>query len=126
MFGAYEVVQQPVCLFSRVLQHAFAGSAEGNLVGLRGFRADREAAEDVAATLVEVGSQSRENPAAKPVPFVQHAEEDVLGLDGAPPELADRRAGIDEDRKRSLSEPIEHSHILVEEPPALPFVRATV
>jgi len=43
----------------------------------------------------------REDPAAEPVAFVQHPEEDVLGLDGVRPELADLGASVEEDLKRS-------------------------
>jgi hypothetical protein len=57
--------------------------------------------DDVAAKVVEGVTGSREDPAAKPIAFVQHPEEDVLGLDGARPELADLGASVEEDLKRS-------------------------
>ena len=109
MFGAYGIVQQSVGFFGRVLQHPRAGSAERYLLGLRDFLAAREATDDVAAEVVEGDTGSRENPAAKPLAFVQEPEEDVLGLDGARPGLADLGASVEEDVERSLGEPIEHT-----------------
>jgi hypothetical protein len=47
--------------------------------------------DDVAAKVVESATGSRQDPAAKPLAFIQDPEEDVLGLDGARPELADLR-----------------------------------
>jgi hypothetical protein len=58
-------------------------------VGLRNFLAASETSDDVVAKLLDGVTGSREDPAAKPVAFVQHPEEDVLGLDGARSELAD-------------------------------------
>ena len=83
VFGAYVIVQQPVGFFGRVLQHALAGSAERDIVGLRDFLAPREATDDVAAKVVEGATGSREDPTAKSLAFVQHSEEDVLRFEGA-------------------------------------------
>ena len=58
---------------------------------------------------VEGDTGSREDPAAEPVAFVQHPEEDVLGLDGVRPELADLTASVEEDLTGSCGEPIEHT-----------------
>jgi hypothetical protein len=59
--------------------------------------ADRDATDDIAAQVRSGATGSLEDPAAKPRADVQHAEEDVLRLDGAGPELADRGASVDED-----------------------------
>jgi len=58
-------------------------------VGLSNFLAASETSDDVVAKILDGVTGSREDPAAKPVVFVQHPEEDVLGLDGARSELAD-------------------------------------
>jgi hypothetical protein len=55
---------------------------------------------------------AREDPATQPVAFVQHPEKDVLGLDGARPELAGLGAGVEEDLDCSLGETIEHTRPL--------------
>ena len=60
-------------------------------------------------TVVEGDTGSREDPAAKPRAFVQQPEEDVLGLDGARPELADFGASVEKDLVRSQGEPMEHT-----------------
>src|SRR5439155_1886990 len=57
--------------------------------------------DDVAAKVVEGDTGSSEDPAAKPLVFVQQPEEDVLGLDGARPELAELGASVEEDPERS-------------------------
>ena len=101
MFGTYGIVQQPIGFFARVLQHALAGSAERDIVGLRDFLAPCKATDDVAAKVVEGAAGLREDPAAKSLSFVQHPEEDVLRLDGPRLELAHLRASVEEDLKRS-------------------------
>jgi hypothetical protein len=68
-----------------------------------------EATGDVAANLVEGVTGSRKDPGAQPVPLVQHAEEEVLGLHGARPEPAGLGAGGEEDLDRWLGESIEHA-----------------
>jgi hypothetical protein len=101
VFGAYVTVQQPVGLFGGILQRALAGRAERDLVGLRDFLTPPEVTDDVAAKVVESATGSRQDPAAKPLAFIQDPEEDVLGLDGARPELADLGTSVEEDLKRS-------------------------
>jgi hypothetical protein len=56
-------------------------------VGLRNFLAASETSDDVVAKVLDGVAGSREDPAANPVAFVQHPEEDMLGLDGARSEL---------------------------------------
>jgi hypothetical protein len=101
VFGSDVLLQQPIGFFGGVLQRTLAGRAERDLVGLRNFRAGSEATEDVAANIVEGDAASLEDSAAKPFAFVQQPEEDVLGLDGARPELADLGASVEKDLVRS-------------------------
>ena len=111
VFGAYVAVRQPIGFFGRVLQCTLAGRAEGNVDRLRDVLAASEATAtgDVAAKLVEGVTGSRKDPGAKPVAFVQHPKEDVLGLDGARSEPADLGASEEEDLDRWLRESIEHT-----------------
>jgi hypothetical protein len=101
VFGACVVVQVPVGFFGRILQRALAGRAERDLVGLGDFPTPREVTKDVAAKVVDEATGSREDPAAKPFAFIQHPEEDVLGLDGARSQLADLRARVEKNLNRS-------------------------
>jgi hypothetical protein len=95
------LLQQPIGFFGGGLERTLAGRAERDLVGLRNFRAGSEATEDIAAKIVEGDAASLENSAAKPLAFVQQPEEDVLGLDGARPELADLGTSVEKDLVRS-------------------------
>jgi len=68
--------------------------------GLGDLLADREAAQNIAAHVVEGGTTSRENPAARPLAVGQQPEEEVLGFDGVRPESADLGANVQENHER--------------------------
>ena len=87
VLGADVVVQQPVGLFGRELQHPLGFRAEGNLDRGRDLLAEHRAPLDFLADAFEGQVRAGEDPAGQPLALADQAEEQVLGFNGDAAEL---------------------------------------
>ena len=108
VLGADVVVQQPVGLFGRELQHALGFGAERDLDRGRDLLAEHRAAFDFLADVFEGQVRAREDPARQPLAFANQAEQQVLGLNRDAAELAGLVAGEEENPPRPFGVPFEH------------------
>ncbi len=108
VLGADVVVQQPVGLFGRVLEHALGLGAERNLHrGGHLFAKDRPAL-DVLPDAFQGEVRARENPARQALALANQAQEQVLGLNGDASELARLVTGKKEHPSCSFGVAFEH------------------
>ena len=108
VLGADVVVQQPVGLFGRELQHALGFGAERDLDRGRDLLAEDRAAFDFLADVFEGEVRAGEDAAGQPFAFANQAEQEVLGLDRDAAELAGFVAGEEKDSPGPFRVPFEH------------------
>ena len=113
VLGADVVVQQPVSLFGRELQHALGLRAEGDLHRGRDLFPKHGSAFDFLADVFERQVRARENPAREPFAFADQAQQEMLGLDGDAAELAGLITGEEEYSSGPFGVPFEHPAYLV-------------
>ena len=87
VLGPDVVVQQPIGLFGRELEHALGFRAERNLDRGRDLLAEHRAAFDFLADGFQGQVRSGEDPAGEALAFPNQAEQQVLGLNGDTTEL---------------------------------------
>ena len=87
VLGPDVVVQQPVGLFGRELQHALGFRAERNLDRGRDLLAEHRAPFDFLADGFQGQVRAREDAAGQPLALADQPEEQVLGLNGDAAEL---------------------------------------
>ena len=114
VLGADVVVQQPVGLFGRKLQHPLGFGAERDLDRGRDLLAEDRPAFDFLADVLEREVRARENPAGEPLAFANQAEQEVLGLDRDAAELTGLVAGEEENSPGPFGVPFEHPAYLGE------------
>ena len=114
VLGADVVVQQPIGLFGRELQHALGFGAEGNLDRGGDLLAEDRPAFDFLADVLEREVRAREDAAGQPLAFANQAEQEVLGLDRDAAELAGLVTGEEEDSPGPFRVPFEHPAYLGE------------
>ena len=114
MLGADVVVQQPVGLFGRELEHALGFGAERNLHRGGDFLPEHRAPFDFLADVLEREVRAREDPARQAFAFANQAEQQVLGLDRDAAQLAGFVPGEEKDSSSPFGVPFEHPGYLRE------------
>ena len=102
------VVEQPVGLFRRKLQHALGFGAEGDFDRGRDLLAEDGAALDFLADAFEGQMGSGKDAAREPLAFADETEEQMLGFNRDAAQLAGLVAREEEDASRSFRVAFEH------------------
>src|ERR1051326_2144008 len=114
MLGPDVIVQQPIGLFGRKLQHALGFRAERNLDRRRDLLAEHGPAFNLLADVFERQVRARENPARQPFAFSNQPEQEVLGFNRNAAQLAGFVAGEEENASCPFGVPFEHPRYLRE------------
>ncbi len=114
VLGADVVVQQPIGLFGRELQHALGLRAERNFDRRRDLLPEHGPAFDFLADVLEGQVRTREDPAGEPLPFADEPQEEMLGLNGDAAELTGLVTGEEKYSSRPFRVPFEHPGYLGE------------
>ncbi len=102
------VVQQPIGLLGRKLQHVLRLGAERNFDGRGHLLAKDRPAFDLLSDVLEGEVRPRENATGEPFAFADQPEKKVLGFNGYAAELAGLIAREEEDPSRPFCVAFEH------------------
>ncbi len=108
VLGADVVVQQPVGLLGRELQHPLGFGAEGDFDRGGHLLAEHGPPLDLLADVVQGQVRAGEDPARQPLAFADQPQQQVLGLDRDAAELAGFVTGEEENSPRPFGVAFEH------------------